>query len=51
LNKDVKSLIIQVVRSLHNDLLDKHKQKNLLKNIYCILAYHFRAGTGACPYI
>jgi len=51
LNKDAKSLIIQVVRPLHNDLLDRHKQKDWLKNIYCILVYHFRADTGVCRYV
>ena len=28
LNKNAKSLIIQVFRTLHNDLLDRHKQKD-----------------------
>jgi len=28
LNKNAKSLVIQVFRPLHNDLLDRHKQND-----------------------
>jgi len=36
LNKNAKRLVIQVFRTLHNDLLDRHKQKDWASFIFTL---------------